>query len=142
MLQSCCWDLSRTEPGGARRGSTGRRCPGLLAAHVASAQDGSAACLPPTSHPRPPPLPSAHAALRTGADIANVCNEAALHAAREGHASVHTLNFECAVERVIAGTRASPWTAGGRWVRRGSGCRMTEGLSEALLDERAGWAVS
>lgn len=40
----------------------------------------------------------------SGADIANVCNEAALHAAREGHASVHTLNFECAVERVIAGT--------------------------------------
>uniref|UniRef100_A0A5F7Z916 SPG7 matrix AAA peptidase subunit, paraplegin n=1 Tax=Macaca mulatta TaxID=9544 RepID=A0A5F7Z916_MACMU len=40
----------------------------------------------------------------SGADIANICNEAALHAAREGHTSVHTLNFEYAVERVLAGT--------------------------------------
>ncbi|KAJ7312121.1 hypothetical protein JRQ81_006463 [Phrynocephalus forsythii] len=40
----------------------------------------------------------------SGADIANICNEAALHAAREGHKSVHTFNFEYAVERVIAGT--------------------------------------
>ncbi|XP_040838152.1 paraplegin isoform X2 [Ochotona curzoniae] len=40
----------------------------------------------------------------SGADIANICNEAALHAAREGHTSVHTSNFEYAVERVIAGT--------------------------------------
>ncbi|XP_014392118.1 PREDICTED: paraplegin isoform X6 [Myotis brandtii] len=38
----------------------------------------------------------------SGADIANICNEAALHAAREGHTSVHTFNFEYAVERVIA----------------------------------------
>uniref|UniRef100_A0A2K5J177 AAA+ ATPase domain-containing protein n=1 Tax=Colobus angolensis palliatus TaxID=336983 RepID=A0A2K5J177_COLAP len=38
----------------------------------------------------------------SGADIANICNEAALHAAREGHTSVHTLNFEYAVERVLA----------------------------------------
>ncbi|XP_011913279.1 PREDICTED: paraplegin isoform X3 [Cercocebus atys] len=41
----------------------------------------------------------------SGADIANICNEAALHAAREGHTSVHTLNFEYAVERVLAGCR-------------------------------------
>ncbi|KAM5210591.1 mitochondrial inner membrane m-AAA protease component paraplegin isoform 1-T1 [Hipposideros larvatus] len=40
----------------------------------------------------------------SGADIANICNEAALHAAREGRTSVHTFNFEYAVERVIAGT--------------------------------------
>ncbi|XP_063169187.1 paraplegin isoform X2 [Candoia aspera] len=39
----------------------------------------------------------------SGADIANICNEAALHAAREGYKSIDTLNFECAVERVIAG---------------------------------------
>ncbi|XP_058384500.1 paraplegin isoform X3 [Diceros bicornis minor] len=43
-------------------------------------------------------------ALPHGADIANICNEAALHAAREGHTAVHTFNFEYAVERVIAGT--------------------------------------
>ncbi|XP_014392117.1 PREDICTED: paraplegin isoform X5 [Myotis brandtii] len=41
----------------------------------------------------------------SGADIANICNEAALHAAREGHTSVHTFNFEYAVERVIAGAQ-------------------------------------
>ncbi|XP_033613642.1 paraplegin isoform X1 [Fukomys damarensis] len=40
----------------------------------------------------------------SGADIANICNEAALHAAREGRSSVHTLDFEYAVERVVAGT--------------------------------------
>lgn len=39
-----------------------------------------------------------------GADIANICNEAALHAAREGYKSIDTFNFEYAVERVIAGT--------------------------------------
>ena len=42
--------------------------------------------------------------VSTGADIANICNEAALHAAREGHKSIDTFNFEYAVERVIAGT--------------------------------------
>ncbi|XP_074737308.1 mitochondrial inner membrane m-AAA protease component paraplegin isoform X1 [Strix uralensis] len=40
----------------------------------------------------------------SGADIANICNEAALHAAREGHKSIDTFNFEYAVERVLAGT--------------------------------------
>ncbi|KAM5134739.1 mitochondrial inner membrane m-AAA protease component paraplegin isoform 1-T1 [Callospermophilus lateralis] len=40
----------------------------------------------------------------SGADIANICNEAALHAAREGHTSVHTFSFEYAVERLVAGT--------------------------------------
>lgn len=38
-----------------------------------------------------------------GADIANICNEAALHAAREGYKSIDTISFESAVERVIAG---------------------------------------
>ncbi len=41
--------------------------------------------------------------VSAGADIANICNEAALHAAREGHKSIDTFNFEYAVERVIAG---------------------------------------
>ncbi|XP_058011074.1 paraplegin isoform X2 [Ahaetulla prasina] len=39
----------------------------------------------------------------SGADIANICNEAALHAAREGYKSIDTISFESAVERVIAG---------------------------------------
>ena len=38
-----------------------------------------------------------------GADIANICNEAALHAARLNAKSVDQKNFEYAVERVIAG---------------------------------------
>lgn len=39
----------------------------------------------------------------SGADIANICNEAALHAARNKNASIDTGNFEYAVERVTAG---------------------------------------
>jgi AFG3 family protein len=39
----------------------------------------------------------------SGADIANVCNEAALHAARKAHEAVFEMDFESAIERVIAG---------------------------------------
>ncbi|KAH7102303.1 ATP-dependent metallopeptidase Hfl [Auriculariales sp. MPI-PUGE-AT-0066] len=39
----------------------------------------------------------------SGADIANVCNESALHAARHGGESVTEKNFEAAIERVIVG---------------------------------------
>ncbi|KAH9937169.1 ATP-dependent metallopeptidase Hfl [Fomitopsis serialis] len=39
----------------------------------------------------------------SGADIANVCNEGALHAARNGHESVEESDFESAIERVIVG---------------------------------------
>ncbi|KAH8120225.1 ATP-dependent metallopeptidase Hfl [Phellopilus nigrolimitatus] len=39
----------------------------------------------------------------SGADIANVSNEAALHAARKGHEFVEESDFESAIERVIAG---------------------------------------
>jgi len=39
----------------------------------------------------------------SGADIANVCNEAALHAARKSHESVMEDDFETAIERVIVG---------------------------------------
>lgn len=37
----------------------------------------------------------------SGADIANVCNEAALHAARHKQTIVKALNLEYAVERVV-----------------------------------------
>ncbi|KAI0225000.1 Paraplegin [Lamellibrachia satsuma] len=40
----------------------------------------------------------------SGADIANICNEAALHAAREVKHAVEMADFDYAVERVIAGT--------------------------------------
>lgn len=39
----------------------------------------------------------------SGADIANVANEAALHAARKNHEDVQESDFESAIERVIAG---------------------------------------
>lgn len=38
-----------------------------------------------------------------GADIANVCNEAALIAARAGKETVDLVDFEAAVDRVIGG---------------------------------------
>ncbi|KAF5269542.1 hypothetical protein FQA39_LY08731 [Lamprigera yunnana] len=40
----------------------------------------------------------------TGADIANVCNEAALHAAREKKQQVTKIDLEYAVERLVGGT--------------------------------------
>ncbi|KAJ7125703.1 ATP-dependent metallopeptidase Hfl [Mycena crocata] len=39
----------------------------------------------------------------SGADIANVCNEAALHAARKASDSVESVDFDTAIERVIVG---------------------------------------
>ena len=39
----------------------------------------------------------------TGADIANVCNEAALIAARDLSPSIIKQHFDAAIERVIAG---------------------------------------
>ena len=39
----------------------------------------------------------------SGADIANVCNEAALIAARDLNASIEMKHFEQAIERVVAG---------------------------------------
>ncbi|KAL0951358.1 hypothetical protein HGRIS_008062 [Hohenbuehelia grisea] len=39
----------------------------------------------------------------SGADIANVCNEAALHAARRASDSIESVDFDTAIERVIVG---------------------------------------
>ncbi|CAF0871309.1 unnamed protein product [Adineta steineri] len=39
----------------------------------------------------------------SGADLANICNEAALHAARTGKTVIERNDFEAAVERVVAG---------------------------------------
>ncbi len=38
-----------------------------------------------------------------GADVANVCNEAALIAARDAGTEISAKNFEQAIERVVAG---------------------------------------
>nr|NVI71779.1 putative AFG3-like protein 2 [Cucujiformia] len=46
---------------------------------------------------------AAHTPGFTGADIANVCNEAALIAARDSNDSINMKNFEQAIERVVAG---------------------------------------
>jgi ATP-dependent Zn proteases len=42
--------------------------------------------------------------LFSGADIANVCNEAALHAARYKNKKVTGADLEYAVERLVGGT--------------------------------------
>lgn len=39
----------------------------------------------------------------SGADIANICNEAAIHAARFDKKAVEICDFEYATERIIAG---------------------------------------
>ncbi|XP_060564029.1 paraplegin-like, partial [Ruditapes philippinarum] len=39
----------------------------------------------------------------SGADISNICNEAAIHAARVGNTEVSASDFEFAIERIIAG---------------------------------------
>ncbi|KAI6232980.1 AFG3-like protein 2 [Aphelenchoides fujianensis] len=46
---------------------------------------------------------SAHTPGFSGADIANVCNEAALVAARDANEEITMKNFEQAIERVVAG---------------------------------------
>ena len=42
----------------------------------------------------------------TGADLANICNEAAIFAGREHRAEIHTRDFQAALERVIAGVQS------------------------------------
>src|SRR5918992_767260 len=42
----------------------------------------------------------------TGADLANLCNEAAIFAGRDHRAELHTSDFQAALERVIAGVQS------------------------------------
>ncbi len=42
----------------------------------------------------------------TGADLANICNEAAIFAARRGARGIAPLDFDSAIERVIAGVQS------------------------------------
>jgi cell division protease FtsH len=42
----------------------------------------------------------------TGADLANICNEAAIFAGRDHRSEVHTRDFQAALERVIAGVQS------------------------------------
>jgi cell division protease FtsH len=42
----------------------------------------------------------------TGADLANICNEAAIFAGREHRDKIHTRDFQAALERVIAGMQS------------------------------------
>jgi cell division protease FtsH len=42
----------------------------------------------------------------TGADLANICNEAAIFATRRGGESIMTVDFDAALERVIAGVQS------------------------------------
>lgn len=41
----------------------------------------------------------------SGADLANLCNEAALNAARENHTGIHQVDFESAVDRILLGEK-------------------------------------
>ncbi len=41
----------------------------------------------------------------SGADLANLCNEAALNAARENHTEIHQMDFETAVDRILLGEK-------------------------------------
>jgi cell division protease FtsH len=41
----------------------------------------------------------------SGADLANLCNEAALNAARESHTEIHQIDFESAVDRILLGEK-------------------------------------
>jgi cell division protease FtsH len=42
----------------------------------------------------------------TGADLANICNEAAIHAARRGSSAITTADFDTGLERVMAGMQS------------------------------------
>jgi cell division protease FtsH len=42
----------------------------------------------------------------TGADLANICNEAAIFATRRGSAKLASIDFDAAIERVIAGVQS------------------------------------
>jgi cell division protease FtsH len=42
----------------------------------------------------------------TGADLANICNEAAINAARRGDTLIETVDFDHALERVVAGMQS------------------------------------
>src|SRR5207302_10344522 len=42
----------------------------------------------------------------TGADLANICNEAAIFAARRGAATIAALDFDNAIERIMAGAQS------------------------------------
>jgi cell division protease FtsH len=44
-----------------------------------------------------------HTSGLTGADLANLCNEAAIFAGREGHTTISSADFDNALERVVAG---------------------------------------
>jgi cell division protease FtsH len=41
----------------------------------------------------------------SGADLANLCNEAALNAARENHTEIRQIDFESAVDRILLGEK-------------------------------------
>lgn len=62
--------------------------------------------------------------LPTGADIATVCNEAALIAARYASPTVGEKHFEQAIERVIGGKALLPWGSRGGSYRNSGGLHV------------------
>ena len=55
--------------------------------------------------------------LSTGADIANICNEAAIHAARDKNKHIIGADFDYAIERVVAGIDDHPFAFHVRTIR-------------------------
>lgn len=80
-----------------------------MPSHFLSFLEGSFLFLSPDREQNPtPPTPWLLFEL-TRADITNICNEAALHSAWEGHTSVHTVNFKYTMQRILEGTGGVPW---------------------------------
>jgi cell division protease FtsH len=52
----------------------------------------------------------------SGADISNLCNEAAICAARENEAQIQMQHFEKAFDRIVLGTRRGAMTDRQRWI--------------------------
>lgn len=105
-LGGCGWLRPQRRAGGAvmlRHLAGIQRAGGVPSA----AQQGRLLPLTSTAPPALPSLPAERLAALTpgfaGADIANVCNEAALMAARADKDAVGMADFEAAVDRVIGG---------------------------------------
>jgi len=73
----------------------------------------------------------------TGAELANICNEAAIFAARRAGTTIGHEDFDNALERVVAGVQtnndAEPARAAGRRLPRG----RTRAVPRAAGDDRA-----
>lgn len=78
----------------------------------------------------------------SGADIANVCNEAALVAARHSKESVDLVDFEQAIDRVIGGVEKKAKVRGQEGGKGIHACEMHACCAQAALGVRGGHLVT